>query len=437
MRKILALLLFALLLPLGAKEIDPFLDAQNKLWEKSPEDLQSAFPNAFVWVDSAKTQLRYNARTSKVKLTLFDIPVQEILASVQEGKLAELDISVFNRGDAGDMERGAFRKLLATLTDKLNEFAGGKSQTQNAVVGAGKVRSQVWRTERLDAMLRWSMTKDTPEFVSVDLYLPGASPKSLRDSMKTNVGSSELAGNVKIEEDGTHMIRLPMVDQGAKGYCVAATLERVLRYYGSDVDQHIIAKLAESDAQRGTSFNKLIGMLETSQTRLGIRFKWLYRYDGIDKINDIQKLVKDYNNQASRMKLDQSKVDFNNFVFEMDRVRYLDFGTLMKRLDFNVFKEVRQKEREGKNFMETVKESIDEGIPLCWGTFIFPKVEGGAGSDFGLHMRIINGYNDKTDSIVYTDSWGANHEKKILPASDAWGITVNLVSLSPRSRKSK
>jgi hypothetical protein len=43
-----------------------------------------------------------------------------------------------------------------------------------------------------------------------------------------------------------------MVDQGDKGYCVVASVERVMRYYGAAVDQHELAQVANSDAAIGT-----------------------------------------------------------------------------------------------------------------------------------------------------------------------------------------
>lgn len=45
----------------------------------------------------------------------------------------------------------------------------------------------------------------------------------------------------------------PMVDHGPKGYCAVATTERMMRYYGMDVDQHEIAQLAGSQAKAGTN----------------------------------------------------------------------------------------------------------------------------------------------------------------------------------------
>ena len=92
---------------------------------------------------------------------------------------------------------------------------------------------------------------------------------------------------------------------------------------------------------------------------------------------------------------------------------------------------------DNRDFLEAVKENIDEGIPLCWSTFIFPGVGGSGGSEFGMHMRIITGYNTKTGEIIYSDSWGAEHEKKVMKPEDAWGITVNLIALEPRRRNAK
>ena len=49
-----------------------------------------------------------------------------------------------------------------------------------------------------------------------------------------------------------------------------------------------------------------------------------------------------------------------------------------------------------------------------------------------MHMRIINGYNEKSNGIIYTDSWGKGHEKKTLPLNDAWTQTLMLIAVTPR-----
>ena len=46
-------------------------------------------------------------------------------------------------------------------------------------------------------------------------------------------------------------------------------------------------------------------------------------------------------------------------------------------------------------------------------------------------MRLIIGYNTKTNELLFSDSWGAGHEKKRMPLDDAWSITTGLVTIEP------
>jgi hypothetical protein len=65
---------------------------------------------------------------------------------------------------------------------------------------------------------------------------------------------STLSKRVEHRENGDVIITdLPMVDQGRKGYCVPATFERVLRYYGLSEDMNILAMAGQTGAGGGTS----------------------------------------------------------------------------------------------------------------------------------------------------------------------------------------
>ena len=50
------------------------------------------------------------------------------------------------------------------------------------------------------------------------------------------------------------------------------------------------------------------------------------------------------------------------------------------------------------------------------------------------HMRLIIGYNDKKKEVIYTDSWGAGHEKKRMPSDWAFVATHCLIALTPAGR---
>ncbi|MDE0837460.1 MAG: hypothetical protein OSB41_00250 [Kiritimatiellae bacterium] len=51
----------------------------------------------------------------------------------------------------------------------------------------------------------------------------------------------------------------------------------------------------------------------------------------------------------------------------------------------------------------------------------------------GGRMRIIFGYNEKAKEILYTDSWGAGHERKWMSIEDARTITSDLYVFTTRS----
>ncbi len=48
-------------------------------------------------------------------------------------------------------------------------------------------------------------------------------------------------------------------------------------------------------------------------------------------------------------------------------------------------------------------------------------------------MRLIIGYNEKSDEIIYTDSWGAGHELKRLPFDHAWAMTTGYFTVAPEN----
>ena len=89
---------------------------------------------------------------------------------------------------------------------------------------------------------------------------------------------------------------VPMVDQGAKGYCAAAVLERLLRYYGRDTDQHEIAQLLGTSAHGGTSPSAMIATINKVGPELDIEVNPLQDLT----VGEYRGLIGDYNRQADR-----------------------------------------------------------------------------------------------------------------------------------------
>ena len=100
-------------------------------------------------------------------------------------------------------------------------------------------------------------------------------------------------------------------------------------------------------------------------------------------------------------------------------------------LDQSVFIESRQKrDRGAKWFMQQIRNNIDRSYPLCWSLAVFPQDTDQR--QFGFHMRIINGYNQKNNTIIYTDTWGVESAPKTMPLEEAWAKTTHLILVAPR-----
>lgn len=107
--------------------------------------------------------------------------------------------------------------------------------------------------------LRVSLAYSSGEF----LILKFQSVRRIRGRQAANDQPEDfgkrLVSRVKTNESGHRYISgISMIDQGDKGYCAAATLARVLKYYGYPIDMHAMADLAETEGKSGTRRDEII-----------------------------------------------------------------------------------------------------------------------------------------------------------------------------------
>ena len=210
-----------------------------------------------------------------------------------------------------------------------------------------------------------------------------------------------------------------MVDQGEKGYCVVATAERVLRYYGVHVDENELAQLANTSANGGTSVAAMTEVLKKLTARLKIRVRTIDE----TTVHDMLALIADYNRLAKLRKA--------SIIAPPGQM--IDVAGVYGEMNPAVLRETRGKNRSGlSSFERKVKASVDKGIPVLWSVMLgivpearvnIPKPDG--------HMRLIVGYNEKSKEIVFSDTWGMGNEAKRMPATDAWTITTGMATIEP------
>ena len=104
---------------------------------------------------------------------------------------------------------------------------------------------------------------------------------------------------------------------------------------------------------------------------------------------------------------------------------------MREAMEPEVLLRMRSRDPRFKKFMSSVRARIDEGIPVFWGVTlgIFPEPDIPQAN--GGHMRLIIGYNAKTEELIFSDSWGERHAFKRMRADRAFAITSNAYTLRP------
>ena len=351
------------------------------------------------------------------------------------------------------ISRDEFEKAIKTVRAHLTPAGAKQPQVVREAVGMRKPRqrSQTWPKTTLPTMatLSWSFEDEgksaeafRPGFIRLAVDGPArlAAASSGRGGKKPVVakGAGKIVDNVIDESKGRGDVfvdGIPMVDQGQKGYCAAATAERVLRYYGLDIDEHQVAEAAGTTAEEGTSTRAMKNSVEA----IGRRFRLgtVVCYGDVDKddsarIAGLEAEVRTYNRTAKKLK--KPEISSDTYAKRSGNTVSYNPAALDRAMDPEVLKEMKVNGAQKPKFMKfkkNVHDQVLKGIPLIWGVTLGMYPEPGLMQSSGGHMRLIIGFNDKKNEILYTDSWGAGHELKRMPADWAWTITRCLMYMKP------
>lgn len=420
-------------------------------------------PNAvrsFDWVSlDARNEARYPKWQNSPEVDLFGLKVWESLAEFDNGKLSKIKVSLYNKGDVDAKEgpesliRGQKKivNLLGNVDARLVKWSGAKGRDiRDSLPGSkgAKVRgrcflknndtlvSMVWcysGKSRSNFLLEYVTLTFEPLTKDNDPRIPRMRQRSTVQDSNRPTAKSLVSHVMRSVHGDVYIDGFPMVDQGAKGYCAVATVERILRYYGQEVDENVLAQLAKSSGRGGTSQSALSDALKKSGAELGVTVRELQGL-GSD-IREWERMVKDYNRQAEKEK--KPEIRDSQWITISGRNITYDFGKLFDAFDWEVYTnyKLRKKQYELKQFRKYIKDNIDKGVPLVWSVILgkvpetqIPQVTGG-------HMRTIIGYNLKNDEVIYTDSWGPGHEFKKMKTTDAFTITMQLNLVAPRLRR--
>ena len=410
-----------------AAPLDPLFAAEN-LWTMKQNDFMAVAGRlGYQWTSSA----RDSARVARSEITVFGQPAVESVARFDGETLREITVTLYARGDSGDWSEEKFDALVRTAADAVSKASAVKFTPRGKdPASAVKADGLLWQTDKARYLLEYSKTKEVKtrgipfraEFVR--LAVSGPEKKVGLLASASNTQHAKFSGLLHVKKDAATgdvwIGDVPMVDQGQKGYCVVASTERVMRYYGSAVDENELAQVANTSTAGGTSTDAMLGALKKLGARLKVRVRDV---EHGDSIKDILKLIADYNRAAKHAGVPEIP----------DQGNSIDVGEVYRSMKGDVLKEVRTKNKSAlSRFQREVQTHIDAGVPLLWTVMLgLAKEPGIAPQTFGGHMRLIIGYNTAKEEILYSDSWGAGHELKRLPAADAWTMTTGAMTIEP------
>ena len=402
------------------------------LWTLEPGDFGAAVPDGkFRWLDKQQSAAQGG---QAAELQFLGQRIWDAVIRFESNRISRIDLSFYNRGDAGDLSAKAFNTLLDKINASLSNWTGAAAVPLPDMLGAARTKIQhtAWTKPPARLELEWSVTKPhtqngkqieyRSEFIRLKMVpsaavVTNAPPVRLMPSHPTAASmAAELKAHVRHTENGDVFLGdVPMVDQGEKGYCAAAVAARVMRYYGLDFDQHQAAQVAGTTAQGGTKSDSLRDSFKRIALKNGLLF--MVVEDELEG-HSIQRMINGYNHAATVAH--KTKVSLESADHRLDN--------LLAAMDPELLRQTRTKVQGDLNrFKSDVAKNIDMGIPLIWDVylglvkeqFVTPQMQGG-------HLRLIIGYNKKTDEILYTDSWGAGHELKRLNSGDALTMTFGL-----------
>ena len=412
----------------------------SAFWEQSPETfMENRKADGFRW----SSDQRQTARAYRQNVTFLGIPIPECEVHFEEGKPSKWMMTAYSRGENGDKSMESFKQGANTIAGYLDRWAGSSSvemKKRLTMKGVGS-EARAWVKPPHQVVMEWNWTirrnastsqKYRPEFLRMILtpFDPKADPRSAMYKQNQTGGNSivrvsrrTLKKNVQRRPDGTKIIEnVPMVDQGQRGYCAVATTERIMSYYGFEVDQHLMAQLAQSSAQQGTSSLTMMAALKQAGAKLDCRVKEHHRLD----LKSLERTLKNYNRAAKSAKVEK--------IPEHVLQGPVDITAIYRAMRSDLLLEARLKQQaDYKSFLRTVQQHVDKGIPVVWSIMMGKVEEAPPTQGMGGHMRLITGYNSKTSEMIYTDSWGQGHEEKRMTYGNAWMITTGVYTIEPRA----
>ena len=206
------------------------------------------------------------------------------------------------------------------------------------------------------------------------------------DLIKDSDMKARLLANVRKKPNGdTIILNIPMVDQGPKGYCAPATFERAMRYVSIPADMYLLATLATLPGG-GTNTQLL-----AEESKRIVRSK-ARKIRNLDLSDDLSfRTVAGFVDKGIPLLWQMASLEQYNEIANERTAQ-------------------REKVEDFAKWTNEIAEEAEEVAPLLH-------------KNANHHICMIVGYNEATQELAVSDSWGPDYELRWIHIDIAKKVT--------------
>jgi hypothetical protein len=428
--------------------LEMLLDKKGKIFNVTPDKFMERMDQYFEWESESKETAKASSSVSFLGFKALDA-----IARFKNGKFSKFEIYLYNRDDERS-RKTYFWGLLDKALSKPDEWTGVSGErVPHEREGKFAVLVKVWKQKPYLYTLKWACShKDNKgfgermRFEVSKLEDEDHSDKNKEPAKKPEVKKSTgaLTDNIKKSPNGDVFIE--NIKTFVKGPCPSSVFEIVLSYYyGQDFDSSQIAQICKA-SEPNLNMSDIFKAFKSIDAKLRVRLKELYvsemlKVDELD-VNDMRvwsracKVISKYNRSARKAGV--PKIKIAQYMMKIDKKTLYYPKKMLAAMTLAGVKSMRLngEKYEYKKFLKKVREYIKSGIPVCWCmTPALLQNDMFASQTSSRDLKLIIGYNDKENKIIYLDASGADHALNKMSYDDAWYITRAACVLLPRDRK--
>lgn len=400
-------------------------DDANSLWSLNPGKFKTTFgsPEMYKWKSPLKNILLYTSNGAGNKLLFFDQAIGKANFNFKSKQLQGISLTLAKSNDLTDKE--TYLEHVANIKEQI--LGLGK-------LGAPKVRKKTakgrcrytysWRSPEYYITLKSSYSINSkksfsPGYIKFYIFRRFAITTPIGKDEPASEKTTKLNPNIKTDDKGDRYLKVPMIKESSPKECVTVCAKRIFAYYKTAPKDRSWTRISENMKLNVKSAKGLKQIYASFANECRCSVKKLVTTNIFDDFNSIIKFIRDYNTQAAKMK--KSRIDS----FKIN-----SFSKLLGVMDEEVLIKARNNPRKIKEFKDKICKEIDAAKPVLWVVFLGVVKEETEPPATGGHVRLIVGYNPKTNEIIYSDNWGKAHKLKKMSWEKAWTMTLSVLAVN-------